>query len=261
MRRVSCASTSSLVDVARGRRRRAAIACGVISWNTIRRTGTFGLSVCDQVPGDGLALAVLVRGEVELVGVLDQRLELADLLLAVRADDVERLEVVVDVDAEARPGLALVLRPGRRRRCAAGRGCGRSRPRRRSPVPRYPPIVFAFAGDSTITSLVPVPALSRADCPCSPAVCSGAVRRRPRARSRAARCRAAADGTSDARVGPLHARRSAAHSRCRSARRTTAGERYRRDARRGTLRTASRKPRRAAARRPVRPAGAAAWPT
>ena len=85
------------------------MAGGVISWNTMRRTGHLRLERLHEVPRDGLALAVLVGREVELVGVLDERLELADLLLAVGADDVERLEVVVGVDAEARPGLALVL--------------------------------------------------------------------------------------------------------------------------------------------------------
>ena len=60
-----------------------------------------------QVPGDGLALAVLIRREVELAGVLQQRLELGDLRLLVRGDDVERLETVVDIDAEAGPRLAL----------------------------------------------------------------------------------------------------------------------------------------------------------
>ena len=115
-----------------GWRRRRRWRVGVISWKTIRRTGIFGLQRLDQVPRDGLALAVLIRREVELVGVLDQRLELADLLLAVGADDVERLEVVVDVDAEAAPTARPCTWPGRRRRCAAGRGCGRSRPRRRT---------------------------------------------------------------------------------------------------------------------------------
>jgi hypothetical protein len=37
----------------------------------------------EQVPGDGLALAVLIGGEEELVRVLEQRLELGDLLLLV----------------------------------------------------------------------------------------------------------------------------------------------------------------------------------
>ena len=59
-----------------------------------------GLERLEQVPGDGLALAVLIRGEVELVGVLEQRLELADLLLLVRVDDVVGVEVVLDVDPE-----------------------------------------------------------------------------------------------------------------------------------------------------------------
>ena len=45
------------------------IAWRVISWNTIRRVGTRGLEHLGQVPGDGLALAVLIGGEVELVGV------------------------------------------------------------------------------------------------------------------------------------------------------------------------------------------------
>ncbi len=64
----------------------------------------------DQVPGDGLALAVLICREVQLGGLLDQFLELGDLGLAVRRDHVQRLEAVVDVDAEARPRLTLVLR-------------------------------------------------------------------------------------------------------------------------------------------------------
>ena len=59
-----------------------------------------GLEGLEQVPGDRLALAVLVSGQVELVGVLQQRLELADLLLLVGVDDVVGLEVVLDVDAE-----------------------------------------------------------------------------------------------------------------------------------------------------------------
>ena len=52
------------------------------------------------------------------LGVLQQGLELPDLLFLVRRDHVERLEVVVDVDAEAGPRLALV---GRR---DVGGACG-----------------------------------------------------------------------------------------------------------------------------------------
>ena len=66
-----------------------------------------GLELVEQVPRDGLALAVLVGGEVELVGVLEQALQLGHVRLLVAGHDVDGLEVVVDVDAEAGPGLAL----------------------------------------------------------------------------------------------------------------------------------------------------------
>ena len=68
------------------------------------------LQLLDEMPGDRLAFAVFVRREQELVGVLQLRLQIGDDLLLPRVDDVERLEVLVDVDAEARPGLVLVLR-------------------------------------------------------------------------------------------------------------------------------------------------------
>ncbi len=60
-----------------------------------------GLQHFLQVPRDGLALAVLIGGEEELVGLLEQRLQLGDLGLLVRVDHVDRGEVVVHVDAEA----------------------------------------------------------------------------------------------------------------------------------------------------------------
>jgi hypothetical protein len=63
-----------------------------------------------QVPGDGLALAVLIGGEVELVGLLQGRLQLRDLLALVRRYDVERLEAVVDVDPVPGLGQPLVRR-------------------------------------------------------------------------------------------------------------------------------------------------------
>ena len=68
-----------------------------------------GLELLEQVPGDGLALAVLISGEQEFVGVLEQALELGDLLPLVAVHDVQRLEVVVYVDAEPGPRLAAVL--------------------------------------------------------------------------------------------------------------------------------------------------------
>ena len=69
-----------------------------------------GLQRLQQVPGDGLALAVTVSGQIELVDVFEQALELGDGALLLGADDVERLEVVIDVDAEPGPRLGLVLR-------------------------------------------------------------------------------------------------------------------------------------------------------
>jgi hypothetical protein len=68
-----------------------------------------GLELLQQVPGDGLALAVFIGGEQEFVGVLEQALELGDLLALVAVHDEQRLEVVVDVDAEPGPRLAPVL--------------------------------------------------------------------------------------------------------------------------------------------------------
>ena len=64
----------------------------------------------EEVPGDGLALAVLVGGEIQLVGVLEQPLEIGHDRLLRGRDHVERLEPVVHVDAEAGPALALVGR-------------------------------------------------------------------------------------------------------------------------------------------------------
>ena len=68
-----------------------------------------GLELLEQVPGDGLALAVFIGGEQELVGVLEQALELGDLLPLVAVHDEQWLEVVVHVDAEPGPRLAPVL--------------------------------------------------------------------------------------------------------------------------------------------------------
>jgi hypothetical protein len=68
-----------------------------------------GLELLQQVPGDGLALAVFIGGEQEFVGVLEQALELGDLLPLVAVHDVQGLEVVVHVDAERAHGSPLYL--------------------------------------------------------------------------------------------------------------------------------------------------------
>ena len=69
-----------------------------------------GLQRFQEMPGDRLALAVTISGEVELVGVLEQPFEFSDLLLLVDVDDVVGREVVVDVDAELAERAALHLR-------------------------------------------------------------------------------------------------------------------------------------------------------
>ncbi len=71
--------------------------------------GHLGLEHLAQVPGDGLALAVLVSGQIELVGVLEQLPQLVDLRPLVGVDDVQRFELVLDVHSETRPRRPLVL--------------------------------------------------------------------------------------------------------------------------------------------------------
>ena len=61
------------------------------------------------MPGDRLALAILVRREQELVGVREALLQVGDDLLLAGVDDVVRLEAVVDVDTERAEALSLRL--------------------------------------------------------------------------------------------------------------------------------------------------------
>ena len=63
-----------------------------------------------EVPGDRLALAVLVGREVELARLPQEGAQPLHLDLFLAGDDVERLEAVVDVDPEAGPRLGLVRR-------------------------------------------------------------------------------------------------------------------------------------------------------
>src|SRR5262249_28171138 len=63
----------------------------------------------DEVPTDGLAFPVLVRCEVEGIGVLQMVLEELDLFALARRDDIDRREIMVDVDAEIGPGLSFIL--------------------------------------------------------------------------------------------------------------------------------------------------------
>ena len=69
--------------------------------------GDLGLEDLQQVPGDGLPLAVLISGQVELVGLLEEPAQFRDLLLLVGVDHVVGLEPVLDVDGEAPVGALL----------------------------------------------------------------------------------------------------------------------------------------------------------
>ena len=71
----------AVVDAARAATA-SSIAERVISWNTIRFTGTRGLEHLEQVPRDGFAFAVFVGGEVQLVGVLQRGPQLLHHFLA-----------------------------------------------------------------------------------------------------------------------------------------------------------------------------------
>ena len=66
-----------------------------------------GIEDLNQVPRDGLAFAVFVGREIELFNFLEGCLQFGDNLLAARGNDVDRLEVIVDVDAESGPLLTL----------------------------------------------------------------------------------------------------------------------------------------------------------
>ena len=83
----------------RGLANASRIAFGVISWNTIRRTGTRGFKRLEHVPTNRLALAILVGREDQFVGALERRFQLGDDLLLVGRDDVTGVEMIVGIDA------------------------------------------------------------------------------------------------------------------------------------------------------------------
>ena len=72
------------------------------------------LELLEEMPGDRLALAVLVCRQQQLVGVLQLALQVGDHALLVRVDHVVGLEPVVDRDAERAVPLPFVLRDVRR---------------------------------------------------------------------------------------------------------------------------------------------------
>ena len=88
----------------------------------------------EQVPGDRLALAIFVRREQELVGAGELLLQLARLSSSCRG----RRRRAARTRARRRRRGAPTTRPctprGSRRRCRAGRECGRRKTPRRSPA-------------------------------------------------------------------------------------------------------------------------------
>jgi hypothetical protein len=100
-----------LVDGACDRGRR-----DLVEHHSLHRDG--GRQHLGQVPRDRLALAVFVRCQVQLVGSLEELLQVGHDRLLRGRHDIERFEAVVDVDAQSCPRLALV--GGRDLVCPAG---------------------------------------------------------------------------------------------------------------------------------------------
>ena len=81
----------------------SAIALRVISWKTTRCTRSWGMSAASQqVPGDGLALAVGVGRQVDFARVRGRGLQVLDHVLLVVGHAVLGRKVVLDVDRELR---------------------------------------------------------------------------------------------------------------------------------------------------------------
>ena len=67
------------------------------------------LQLVEEVPGDGLTLAVLISGEIELVGALERALQIGDRLLLLVGHNVVGKETVFYVDGELSEGTLLEL--------------------------------------------------------------------------------------------------------------------------------------------------------
>ena len=67
--------------------------------------GNLGLEDLRQMPADRLPFAIRVGGQQQFGGFLERHLQVGHLLLLVAGNDVVRLEVLIDVDAEPSPVL------------------------------------------------------------------------------------------------------------------------------------------------------------
>ena len=108
------------------------------------------------MPGDRLALAILVRREQQLVGFFSFAFSSETTFFLPRVDDVERSKSW-STSTPSRAHASFLNSPGSPR---ALREIADVADRRLDDVvlAEYPAIVFAFAGDSTITSFFPVEA-------------------------------------------------------------------------------------------------------
>ena len=68
-----------------------------------------GLQDFAQMPTNGLSFAVFIRRQIEVFGVLQGGLQLPHLLCLLLRHDVDRLEILLDVDAQVGPILLLKL--------------------------------------------------------------------------------------------------------------------------------------------------------
>ena len=129
MRRPSCASTS-FMSSSRGLSSASRIACGVISWNTMRFTGTRGFntsSTCQPMASPSRSSSVATMSSSAFFNACFNS-ETTFFLLLVH--DVHDVEVVVGVDARE-PAVRLLLGVGHLVLAArAGRGCARRSPSR-----------------------------------------------------------------------------------------------------------------------------------
>ncbi len=80
--------------------------------------GDLGLQDLQQMPADGFSLTVLIRGQQDLVSLLEQLLEFGDPLLGILGHHINGLILRVRIDAQTGPGFLLVF--GRNFRGRAG---------------------------------------------------------------------------------------------------------------------------------------------
>ena len=108
MRRVSCARTKIVVDIARDWRALVDRFLGDFVKHEAM-DGNFGLEHFMQVPTDGFSFAVLVRRQIEATRTLEQVFKFCDVGFFVRRNHIERVKIFINIHAEPRPRLLAKL--------------------------------------------------------------------------------------------------------------------------------------------------------